>query len=103
MTRGQRMATWSALCAIGVGVAAYSTYIGVDKSEKLWGIIGGVAGLITMILAAYQIIATQSGETRKDDIIPARQSQKSGKRSVNLQAGRDLKIGDKNSFGDRDD
>jgi hypothetical protein len=102
MTRGQSRGFWGAICAGGVALTIFSIYIGIENSEKLWGILGGIGSIAAVVLSAYQIVVSASPAGASQRRKPNQQIQKSGEGSVNIQSSGDVNIGNNNRIGRRD-
>jgi hypothetical protein len=92
---------WLLVASTGAVVAAVGSYflrVGLDRSNQVSGIIGAFVGIIGLSLSVYSIIQSRrsSGQPRPT----IRMSQRSGNNSTNIQAGGDLRIGDRNKIGE---
>jgi hypothetical protein len=94
-------AGWTLVAATGVVIALigiYFLHIGMSRSNGVSGVAGVFVGVLGLALSSYSIL--QARRPGGSDRGVARMSQRSGSDSINIQAGRDLKMGDNNKIGD---
>lgn len=101
MTRGNRIAAWCGTSLSGltiVGLTVYYVIAGLDRADKVASIISSLIGILGIWIAIYAAFKANA-VARNGMATGVRQSQRSGNESINLQAGGDMQIGDKNKFG----
>jgi hypothetical protein len=94
MTSGQRRALWATTTALGIALIAISIYLGLERAGMLGGITGSLIGLAGVAVGIQQLRSNRGSAGEH-----ARQIQRSGNNSINLQSGNDITIGDSNRFG----
>lgn len=87
----RRVAAGGAIAGLGgSGVVAYYVYVVSERGRDFWSAPGVVSAAVLLI----GLVLLVSGLFARTDEQPPRQSQQSGDSSTNLQAGRDLQVGD---------
>ncbi|MEU2491701.1 hypothetical protein [Streptomyces sp. NPDC007883] len=97
MTRTQRIVLISTTAVVGVVLLAASLYLGLDRTDKLASIVSAVAGVGSLAVAVFQL--TQPGAGGSGAPSSARQVQRGGDNSTNIQSGGNINMGDSNRLG----
>lgn len=93
MSSTQRKVLWGITVALGVGFILLGAYLGLEKANQISGVASAVFGMFGVSLGIHQIFSAHANANA------ATQSQQAGANSVNMQAGRDITLGDSNQIG----
>lgn len=87
----RRVAAGGAIAGIGGGgVVAYFIYVISGHGREFWN----APGILSLVVLAVGLALLTSGLFGTQGAQPPRQSQQGGPGSTNLQAGRDIRVGD---------
>jgi hypothetical protein len=95
MSSGRWLAVGSAILGVGALLAVSWLIYAIQSKTSFWswpgatGVVVGAVGLVALIVGFMM--------PKDEEQAPAQQRQRAGSHSVNLQAGRDIRLGDDRS------
>lgn len=103
MSKRARAWTWTAVsvsAAAAVGLMIYYSLVGLDKASTISGIIVSILAIPTLLVGLIALFKDDGSESESSSA-RVKQSIRSGRGSINIQAGNDLTFGDKRESGER--